>query len=250
MRTVFGIHNALAALRYRKQEVQSVLINEGRRDKRIQQIEKLASEHSVPVTRIPKQELNELAGTNKHQGVVLKYESASDNAPQKLSDWFNDLDDSSLIVVLDSVIDPRNLGACIRSAHAFGAGGVIVNKSRASPMTDAVSSTAAGAAEITPVFQASNLARTLEALKELGLWVIGLDPDASDEIYTVGLANSCALVFGAEGRGLRMETKKKCDMLASIPMLGEIQSVNVSVAVGIAAYETVRQRSEMESDGQ
>ncbi len=248
MRKVFGIHNAFSMIRYKAREIASVDLSESRNDRRIRQIEKLAIEQGIPVRRVASEILNADAEGNRHQGVILTCHSAAIRPSTNLPNWFNSLKSQSLLVVLDSVTDPRNLGACIRSANSAGADGVIVSRSRGSPLTATVSHTAAGAAEVTPIYQASNLARDLESLKKLGIWVIGLDTDASDHIFKIDLTDPCALVFGAEEKGLRAETKKKCDLLVSIPMMGDVQSVNVSVAVGIASFEAARQRMRSEVD--
>ena len=246
MRKVFGIHNAFSMIRYKAREIVSVDLSESRNDRRIRQIEKLAIGQGIPVRRVASETMNADAEGNRHQGVILTCHSAVVRPSTNLSDWFDSLENQSLIVILDSVIDPRNLGACIRSANASGVGGVIVSRSRGSPMTATVSHTAAGAAELTPIYQASNLVRDIELLKNKGIWVIGLDEDASEQIFAMNLSDPCALVFGAEERGLRAETKKKCDLLACIPMLGGVSSLNVSVAVGVATYEAVRQRTKHE----
>ena len=248
MRKVFGIHNAFSMIRYKTREIVSVDLSESRNDRRIRQIEKLAIDQGIPVRRVASEIMNADAEGNRHQGVILTCHSATVQPSANLTDWFNSLNNQSLLVILDSITDPRNLGACIRSANSAGADGVIVSRSRGSPLTATVSHTAAGAAEVTPIYQASNLARDLEILKKFGIWVIGLDADASSNIFATDLMDPCALVFGAEDRGLRAETKKKCDLLVSIPMMGDVQSVNVSVAVGIASFEVVRQRMHSETD--
>ncbi len=248
MRKVFGIHNAFSMIRYKTREIVSVDLSESRNDRRIRQIEKLAIDQGIPVRRVASEIMNADAEGNRHQGVILTCHSATVRQSTNLPDWFNSLNNRSLLVILDSITDPRNLGACIRSANSAGADGVIVSRSRGSPLTATVSHTAAGAAEVTPIYQASNLARDLEILKKFGIWVIGLDADASSNIFATDLMDPCALVFGAEDRGLRAETKKKCDLLVSIPMMGDVQSVNVSVAVGIASFEVVRQRMHSETD--
>ncbi len=248
MRKVFGIHNAFSMIRYKTREIVSVDLSESRNDRRIRQIEKLAIDQGIPVRRVASEIMNADAEGNRHQGVILTCHSATVRQSTNLPDWFNSLNNRSLLVILDSITDPRNLGACIRSANSAGADGVIVSRSRGSPLTATVSHTAAGAAEVTPIYQSSNLARDLEILKRLGIWVIGLDADAPSNVFATDLMDPCALVFGAEDRGLRAETKKKCDLLVSIPMMGDVQSVNVSVAVGIASFEVVRQRMHSEAD--
>ena len=243
MRKVFGIHNAMAMLQHRPGEIELIHLSERRGDKRVGQIEKLAAEQGIPFERVSVDVLKTLAEKNRHQGVVMLCRSTNKPKQSNLSDWFDGLANKSLIVVLDSVVDPRNLGACIRSANAAGAGGIVVSRSRGSPLTATVSQVAAGAAEITPIFRAANLARSLDELKKKELWIVGLDASAAQPIYSIDLTEPCALVFGAEESGLREQTRKQCDFLAAIPMLGGVASINVSVAVGVVAFETVRQRS-------
>ena len=238
----FGVHVAKTVLQHRLQEVECVYLSESRNDSRLQEIERLANDHSIPVHRVSKDAMNEHAQGNRHQSVVVICHDGKRMKSPNVQNWLSSLPDSSLIVVLDGILDPRNLGACIRSAHAGGAGGIILPRNRGCQVNATVSRTAAGAAEITPILRVSNLARTLDLLKTAGLWVIGLDLTAENSIYAMDLSEPCALVFGTEETGLRKETRKKCDVLGSIPMLGGIQSINVSVAVGVVTFETARQR--------
>ena len=240
----YGIHVAKTMLQYRTDEIESVLLSEKRRDQRLLEIERLARLNGIATRRCSHQELGELAQGNKHQGViVLSHFQASSTRGKNFSAWLNGLGSSDLIIALDGILDPRNLGACLRSANAAGAGGVILPRNRGCSITATVSRTAAGAAETTPVIHVSNLARTLDAVKSDELFVIGLDGAAEESIYEIDMTGPCALVFGTEETGLRVGTRKKCDQLARIPMYGQISSLNVSVAVGVVAFEVVRQRS-------
>ncbi len=243
MKTVLGIHAAKSALEHRTNEVQEVLLSSKRTDRRLNQIESIANRNDLQVRRISNSQLSELAKGNKHQGVVLICDTDSRKSSLSLKKWIGTLSESSIIVVLDSISDPRNLGACIRSAHAAGAAGVILPKHRGCRVNTTVSRTAAGAVEVTPIFEISNLSRTLEFFKENGFWVVGLHPaGTSQTLYSTDLSEPCVLVFGSEGSGLRRETSKKCDVLVQIPMFGKVESVNVSVAVGVATFEAMRQR--------
>jgi 23S rRNA (guanosine2251-2'-O)-methyltransferase len=194
----------------------------------------------VAVRVLPRAELDELAGNNAHQGVV-----AVTSAKQ-----YSDLDDVvdakrgqySFVIVLDGVEDPHNLGALIRTADAAGADGVVIPERRAAPVTGTVTKTSAGASEYLPIAKVTNIARTVEELKERNIWTVGLDERGKQTYDALDYNMDCALVLGAEGKGLHDLVKKKCDFLVSIPMLGQVPSLNVSVAAGVVLYELVRQR--------
>lgn len=240
----YGIHVAKTMIQYRAEEIDSVLLSDKRRDQRLLEIERLARLNGIETRRCSHQELADLAQGNRHQGViVLSRIQARSSRDRDLSAWLNSLGNSDLIIALDGILDPRNLGACLRSANAAGAGGVILPRHRGCSITATVSRTAAGAAETTPVIHVSNLARTLDALKSGETFVIGLDGAAQQTIYEIDMTGPSVLVFGTEETGLRAGTRKKCDQLARIPMYGQISSLNVSVAVGVVAFEVVRQRS-------
>ncbi len=240
----FGMHVAKTMLQHRTDAIESVLLSDRRKDRRLREIERLARAGNVTVKRLPHQELNELADGNKHQGVIVLSQLDSDETGRpSLTDWLGGISDASLIVALDGIADPRNLGACLRSANAAGVDGVILPRNRGCPITPTVSRTAAGAAETTPIHHASNLARALDDLRARDFFVTGLDEFAADSIYDIDFTGPCVLVFGTEESGLRLGTRKKCDQLVRIPMHGEITSLNVSVAVGVTAFEAVRQRS-------
>lgn len=153
-------------------------------------------------------------------------------------------DKNAFILILDNVQDPHNFGACIRSAHSAGIDFIIIPKDNSAPVNATVKKVACGAAEHTKIVVVTNLARAIEKLKQLGVWIIGLAGEANDSLYSMNLADSVAIVAGAEGSGMRQRTKASCDFLAKLPMLGEVSSLNVSVATGIALYETVRQRTQ------
>lgn len=242
MKMIMGIHAARSMLEHRAGEIRHVVLSLQRTDSRLNQIEALAGRNGLKISRVPNSELSERTGSSKHQGVLLICDTAKSKPLPSMKRWLGDLPQNSLIVVLDSIADPRNLGACIRSAHAAGVKGIIVPKSRGCRINATVSRTAAGAAEVTPIFEVSNLVRTLDFLKENGYWVVGLHPAAAQSLFELDLNESCALVFGNEGTGLRKETQKKCDALVRVPMFGQIESLNVSVSVGVAAFEAARQR--------
>lgn len=211
-----------------------------RHDIRLQRIIEECRRQGVPVRFVGRDELDRMAGNNAHQGVV-----AVTSAKQ-----YNDLDDviaakrgsHSLLVVLDGVEDPHNLGAILRTADAAGADGVIIPERRAVGVTGTVAKSSAGASEHLPIARVTNIARTLEELKSRNLWTVGLDERGKQVYDTIDYTMDCAVVLGAEGKGLHDLVAKKCDFLVSIPMLGKVSSLNVSVAAGVVLYEVVRQR--------
>ena len=243
MEKYFGIHVAQTLLRYRAADIESVLLSDIRKDQRLSEIERLARKHGIRIKRAPKRDLAEHGSGIKHQGVVVLCRSPVNEVSNlHLSDWMDALPSADLLVALEEISDPRNLGACLRSASAAGVGGVILPRSRGCSITSTVSRTAAGAAETMSILSAANLARTIDALKTKDYFVVGLDESADTSIYSLDFQTPTVLVFGAEDTGLRVGTRNKCDQLASIPMFGKISSLNVSVAVGVATFEVVRQR--------
>jgi 23S rRNA (guanosine2251-2'-O)-methyltransferase len=186
------------------------------------------------------------AGHANHQGVLAQCRAAAERTEGELPGLLASLSGPALLLVLDGIQDPHNLGACLRSADAAGAQAVILPKDNAAPITPVVRKVASGAAEVLPVFQVTNLARTLDELKDAGVWLIGAAGEAEQTLYDVDLRGPVALVLGAEGTGLRRLTREKCDHLARIPMAGTVESLNVSVATGIFLFEAVRQRGSRE----
>ena len=239
--TIFGLHAVRSMLERHPERVRTVRLAERRDDPRVRAIEELARAHQRPVERIDAHALKVLVGDVVHQGV------AADITP--LPPWSEDdllaaLQSAStpLLLALDGVQDPHNLGACLRTADACGALAVIVPKDRAAQLTAAVRKVAAGAAETTPVVAVTNLVRTLKLLKEAGLWIVGADAAAAKRAAEVDLKGPVVLVLGAEGAGLRQLTRRNCDFLAALPQLGAVESLNVSVAAGMLLYEATRQR--------
>ncbi len=181
-------------------------------------------------------------GDTQHQGVVAHLKSERHYTEVDLDDLLKKTDKPALILILDGVQDPHNLGACLRTADAAGVDALIIPKDRSSPLTPTARKVACGAAETIPVITVSNLARTLDHLKEQGVWLIGAAADASDTVYDIDLTGPVGIVLGAEGHGLRRLTQERCDYLAHVPMTGSVESLNVSVATGIFLFEAVRQR--------
>jgi 23S rRNA (guanosine2251-2'-O)-methyltransferase len=239
--TIFGLHAVRIMLERHPERVRAVRLAERRDDARLRAIEELARKQQRPVERVDAHVLQRLLGEVVHQGV------AADITP--LPPWSEDellaaLQSASapLLLALDGVQDPHNLGACLRTADACGALAVIVPRDRAAQLTPAARKVAAGAAETTPVVAVTNLVRTLKLLKEAGLWVVGADAAAERSADTVDLKGPVVLVLGAEGTGLRQLTRQNCDFLVRLPQLGAVESLNVSVAAGMLLYETARQR--------
>jgi 23S rRNA (guanosine2251-2'-O)-methyltransferase len=238
-RIVFGFHAILARLRSDPVSVLEIFVDEARNDARSRDLAALAERHGVRLMRVPTKRLDGFDSGARHQGVVARVTVKS------LGD---DLDDvlqaieHPLLLVLDGVTDPHNLGACLRVANAAGANAVIAPKDRAAGITPTVSKVASGAAEATPYLMVTNLARTLGELKERNIWIIGADERAEKTLFEADLPDSIAWVLGAEGEGMRRLTRETCDVLVKIPMAGEVESLNVSVSAGVCLFESVRRR--------
>jgi len=239
---VCGLHAVLAALRQHPDRVAAVWISAERADRRIGQVVDAARVNRVKFHRVPRAKLDEMAEGQRHQGVVARILAASTRRSQDLESFIAGLTHPPLLLVLDGVQDPHNLGACLRVADGAGANAVVIPRDRAAPLTAAARRAASGAAETVPLFQVINLSRTLETLKQSGLWLYGAAQDATEELYAADFAGPTALVLGGEESGLRRLTRERCDKLVRIPMLGKVESLNVSVAAGVMLYEAVRQR--------
>jgi 23S rRNA (guanosine2251-2'-O)-methyltransferase len=229
-----GIHPVLEALRT-QHPLDRVLVAQGAGGPRLQEIIDLARRASVPVRFEARSALDRLAGTSAHQGVVAM------GAAQQYSELESVLS-SELLVVLDGVEDPHNLGAIVRTAHAAGAGAVIIPERRAAGLTDVVAKAAAGALEHLPVVRVTNVNRALEEMKKRGYWIYGLDERGEDTYDRVEFADPSVVVLGGEGKGLHEQVRKHCDLLLRIPMAGKISSLNVSVAAGVVLFEWRRKR--------
>ncbi len=240
--TIYGLHAVRAALQ-RGGEYTVLYAQAGRRDQRIRSLLDLARERGVAVELSDSAVLDRLVD-GRHQGVVL--ELVADARPTLdeagLPGFVESLGAAALILVLDGVTDPHNLGACLRSADAAGAQLVLAPKDNAADITPTVRKVACGAAESVPFLAVTNLARTLDRLKNAGIWLVGTDGGASQSLFETDLAGPVALVMGAEGRGLRRLTREACDFLVKLPMAGTVESLNVSVATGICLFEARRQR--------
>jgi 23S rRNA (guanosine2251-2'-O)-methyltransferase len=239
--TIYGMHAVRVMLERHADRVLSVRLAERRDDPRARAIEELARRHERPVERVDAHALRRQLGDVAHQGV------SAEIAP--LPPWSEDellaalqVAHAPLLLALDGVQDPHNLGACLRTADACGALAVIVPRDRAAQLTPTVRKVAAGAAETTPVVTVTNLVRTLKLLKEAGLWIVGADAEAGKPARDVDLRGPIVLVLGAEGTGLRQLTQQNCDFMVSLPQRGAVESLNVSVAAAMLLYEALRQR--------
>lgn len=240
MPIIFGIHAVEEALAARGRAFEYVAVANGRGDARLQKITQLCRSAGVPLRALPRDQLTRLANTASHQGVVAVTAEKQ----------YGDLDDllknkrgsHSFLIVLDGVEDPHNLGAIIRTAEAAGADGIVIPERRAVGVTATVVKASAGASEYLPIAKVTNLSRAVEDIKSHNIWTVGLDERGAQSYDQIDYNMDCALVLGAEGHGLHQHVKEKCDYLVSIPMLGKIASLNVSVAAGIVMYEAARQR--------
>jgi 23S rRNA (guanosine2251-2'-O)-methyltransferase len=234
-RPLCGFHAVTARLRRRAAGVEALYVDASRRDPRMREIVSRASGAGVAVHRVDASRIDALAGGVTHQGVVALV--GLGEPPATLDEILAGLAEPALLLVLDGVTDPHNLGACLRSADVFGAQAVIVPRDRAAGITAAVARAASGAAETVPLVAVTNLVRTLRELKEQGVWVLGADRDG-ETLVDADLSGPIAWVLGAEGSGLRRLTRETCDRLVGIPTMGTVESVNVSVAAGICLYAT------------
>jgi 23S rRNA (guanosine2251-2'-O)-methyltransferase len=239
-KVLFGFHAVGVRLRTAPKSIVELYVEASRRDARMRQFLQKAQEAGLRPIEADGLRLARLAGSAGHQGVVARVEPLP--VTHSLDDLLDGLSGPPLLLVLDGVTDPHNLGACLRVADGAGAHAVIAPKDHAVGINATVAKVASGAAETIPYFMVTNLARTLGELKERSIWCLGLSDEATQSLYQSDLQAATALVLGAEGTGLRQLTRKTCDALVSIPMLGAVESLNVSVASGICLYEAVRQR--------
>ncbi|HHX8462407.1 TPA: 23S rRNA (guanosine(2251)-2'-O)-methyltransferase RlmB [Vibrio diabolicus] len=238
---IYGIHAVKAVLEREPERFIEAYVLKGRQDDRLMPILNDLQVCGVSIQQMTRKTLDDKARGANHQGIIARVKPA-----KQLNE--NDIDDilaqheSPLLLVLDGVTDPHNLGACLRNADATGAAAIIVPKDRSAPMNATVSKVACGAAEVVPLIRVTNLARTMRTLQEKGIWFVGTAGEATHDIYQAKLTGPLAIVMGAEGDGMRRLTRETCDDLIKIPMAGSVSSLNVSVASGICLFEAVRQR--------
>jgi 23S rRNA (guanosine2251-2'-O)-methyltransferase len=240
MKNLVGFHAVKSRLRQRPETVREIYIDAERSDSRAKDLREMAKQRSIRMIPVDSKRLDGMAGGARHQGVVAMADDVK--MPQFIEDVLEGLDEPPLLLILDGVQDPHNLGACLRVADGAGAHAVIAPKDRSVGLTTAAMKVASGAAESVPYIVVTNLARTLRDLKDRNVWLVGADDAATESLYKARLDGALGLVLGAEGEGLRRLTKETCDHLVSIPMLGSVESLNVSVASGVCLYEARRRR--------
>ena len=240
MKTLAGFHAVTARLRQRPETVGEIYIDATRNDGRARDLKELAKRLQVRVITVDAKRLDGMSGGARHQGVVAQAKEL--DMPKFIEDVLDGLQEPPLLLILDGVQDPHNLGACLRVADGAGAHAVISPKDRSVGLTLAAIKVASGAAETVPYIAVTNLARTMRDLKDRGIWLAGTDDAAAESIYQAKLDGPLGLVMGAEGEGLRRLTRESCDLLVSIPMMGSVESLNVSVASGVCLYEARRRR--------
>lgn len=239
---LFGFHAVQSLLKTTPSRAFELFVSEGRQDQRLAKTVSLAERNNVPITYLSVDKLDEFADSDRHQGVVLKACKGRIYDENWMLEYLTSLDHAPLVLVLDGLTDPHNLGACLRSADAAGVDAVIVPRDKSVGLTPVVRKVASGAAETVPFVLVTNLSRTLTKLQKAGLWICGAAGEAEKTFCDVDLSVPTAVVMGSEDRGLRRLTRDCCDYLISIPMAGAVSSLNVSVATGVVLFEAVRQR--------
>lgn len=246
---VFGLHAVRTLLKLRPERASLLLLQKGREDARVTEIMRIAQSAGIRIEWRDARELERLAGSDHHQGACLQVRPMGALGEGALDELLDKATTAPLLLVLDGVQDPHNLGACLRTADAAGVSAVIVPRDRAAGLSPTVRKVASGAAETVPLIQVTNLARTLRWLKEREVWIVGTDDQAEKSLFETSLTGPLALVLGSEGTGLRRLTRESCDALVSIPMKGVVESLNVSVATGVVLYEALRQRAGLGRSG-
>ncbi|MGH8251221.1 MAG: 23S rRNA (guanosine(2251)-2'-O)-methyltransferase RlmB [Steroidobacteraceae bacterium] len=247
---VYGLHAVRAVLARRPQDVSRLAIAAGRDDARMRELRELAAAQGIRPASVAAAALDQETGGAAHQGVVAEVRPSVALDENRLLDLVVAAPAPALVLVLDGVTDPHNLGACLRTADAAGALAVVAPRDRAAGLTPVVRKVAAGAAETMPFAQVTNLARALGDLKAAGLWIAGTDAEGQQDVYAADLRGPLAIVMGAEDRGLRRLTRERCDYSLRLPLMGSVGSLNVSVAAGIVLYEALRQRRSAVAKGE
>lgn len=246
MNSIFGLHAIHAVLTTEPERIKAIHVQKDRDDARVKSLLDIAKQHHIAVVYNDKRYFQRTYPEQNTQGIVAVVTKKATITEDDLFARIEAQDKPALLLILDGVTDPHNLGACLRSADATGVDAVIAPKDRSASITPTVAKVSSGAAESVPFIQVTNLARFIEKLQSLGVWIYGLSDAATDNIYQANLTGSVALVMGAEGKGMRRLTADKCDHLLRIPMAGAVSSLNVSVATGVCLFEVVRQRQAAE----
>jgi len=242
---IFGVHAAQSALDYAPKKIKQAWVDQKRQDERLVSLLKGLQKHNIRPEKADRKKLDNLSKGGNHQGIILEVEMPAMRSESDLKSVVESAKQVPFWLILDHVQDPQNLGACLRTADAAGVQGVIVTKDQAVGITPTVCKVASGAAETVPVYQVTNLSRTISWLKEQGIWIAGAAGEAEQTIYEMDVNMPLALVMGAEEKGLRRLTREQCDFLLKIPMQGSVESLNVSVAAGVLIYEIFRQRMDV-----
>ena len=239
---LFGIHSIDAALTHDPTNILELYFEANSENPRVRELSDRARELGLKPHARDKAALDRMTGGARHQGAVARYRAPPPRSESDLAALVETAGADALLLVLDGITDPHNLGACLRSAEAAGVTAVIVPKDKAAGITPTVRKASAGAADRIAFFAVTNLARTLKALKQAGVWLVGLAGDVEQDFYALDLKGATAIVMGSEGEGMRRLTRESCDYLAHIPMRGSVESLNVSVVTGVALFEALRQR--------
>ncbi len=239
---ICGIHAVDTALRNDQSNIQAIWIDTHRKNARLQKLTTALKKAGCVIQTATTEQLTAKLNSNKHQGVIAEYVSTVSYNTDYLDKLLKNLSEPPFLLILDGVTDPHNLGACLRSAECAGVHAVITPKDNSASLTPTARKVASGAAETVPFIQVTNLNRMLTQLKKEGIWLIGTSDQATQSIYETDLTGGLALVMGAEGKGLRRLTEESCDIIAAIPMAGQVSSLNISVATGVCLFEAVRQR--------
>lgn len=239
---IFGIHAIQAALDFSANKIHKIWVDQQRKDKGLSELSNQLRSLGLPIEKCDRKKLDKMAGDKNHQGIVAEIEMPAVHSEDELKQFIKTTDETPFFLVLDQVQDPHNLGACLRTADAAGVHGIIITKDNSSGITPIVCKVASGAAETVAVYQVTNLARSLRWLKENNIWVMGTTSEAEQTIFDADLTIPLALVMGSEGTGMRRLTQEQCDFLVKLPMVGQVESLNISVAAGVMIYEVFKQR--------
>lgn len=240
---IYGLHTVRHALEQSPAQILEVFVVKDKKPSaELEKLLELAKAANISVQEVSREFLDKQSGNALHQGVVIKQRPGESNKHTDLDTLLASHEGALLLLILDGIQDPHNLGACLRTANAAGVDAVILSKDRSVPVNATVSKVASGGAENTVVITVSNIARTLRMLQAAGVWIVGTAADVEKSLYEVDLTVSTAIVMGSEGKGLRQNTREHCDHLVKLPMQGVVESLNVSVATGICLYEVLRQR--------
>lgn len=239
---IHGINAVESALNHDPENLVRVWIDRRTRNERVTKLEPLLKELGIKPTFVDVKKLDNMANNERHQGIIAEYRQAKSLTENDLYDLLDKLEEPAFLLILDGVTDPHNLGACLRTAEGAGVHAVVVPRDNAAGLTPTARKIASGAAELMPFITVTNIARTMDELKQRGVWITATSDKATGSLYEANLKGATAVVMGAEGKGIRRLTEERCDFLISIPMQGKVSSLNVSVATGVVLYEALRQR--------